>query len=89
MGGKDEDGIDSDESDDNSNYENKPGDYPTPLSIEEQANNEVLLDLSPTAIPDLSSEFKPASTEPSSTFFKVSQPLERRLRARRALISLE
>jgi hypothetical protein len=99
---KDDDGIDSDKSDDNSNYENKPRNYPIPLSIEEQANNEVLLDSSPITILDLSSELKPASTESESspepissassssragTPSSASQPLERRSRAGRALIS--
>ena len=104
VGGEDDDGIDSDESDDDSDCEDEPGDYPTPLSMEEQANNEVSSDSSPTATPDLSSELEPASTEPESspepvssassssragTPSSASQPSERRSRAGRALISLE
>jgi hypothetical protein len=33
MDGEDNDGIDLSESNDNSNYENKPGDYSTPQLI--------------------------------------------------------
>jgi hypothetical protein len=72
VGGEDDDEIDSDKSDDNSNYEDEPGDYPIPLSMEEQANNEVSSDSSPAATPDLSSELEPASIEPEPSPEPVS-----------------
>jgi len=56
IGGEDDEGIDSGKSDDDSDYEDEPGDYPTPLSMDEQANNEVSLDSYPAVTPDLSSE---------------------------------
>ena len=63
VGGKDDEGIDSGKSDDDSDYEDEPSDYPTPLSMDEQVNNEVSLDSYSAATPDLSSEPEPVSTE--------------------------
>jgi len=98
-----DDRIDEIDSDDDSDCSNEPGDYPTPLSMEEQANNEVSSDSSPTATPDSSSEPEPASTEPelspepvssASSSSRAGTPsstssAERRSRAGRALISPE
>ena len=73
VGGEDDEGIDSGKSDDDSDCEDKPGDYPTPLSMDEQANNEISLDSHPAATPDLSSEPEPASTEPISSVSSLSR----------------
>jgi hypothetical protein len=102
VGGENENEIDSGESEDDSDCENEPGDYPTPKSMEsmeEQADSEISSGSRPAATPEFSIEPESASIEsvssessssraetPSST---SSEPAERRSRAGRALISPE
>jgi hypothetical protein len=45
--GRRDDKINKIDSEDDSNYSNEPGDYLIPKLITEQANNKVLLELSP------------------------------------------
>jgi hypothetical protein len=71
-----DDRIDEIDSDDDSDCSNEPGDYPTPQSLDEQANmgqND-----------DISSDLNQAA--PSST---SSEPSQRRSRFGRALITPE
>ena len=91
------DGIYSGDSADDSDYENEPGDYPTPESMEEQANLDVSSESSPAASPpDPSSEPEtspePIPSESSSSRAETpssssSEPPQRRNRYGRALIT--
>ena len=97
------DEIDLDEPEDDSDCNGEPGDYPTPQSLNEQANlgqnDDVSSELSPAATPDASPEPEPASVPsetsssraetPSSTSSEPSQPSQRRTRYGRAIISPE
>ena len=67
MSGKNDNGIDSDEPEDDSDYENEPGDYPIPQSLDELANPDISSDSSPAATPDPSPEPEPASIELESS----------------------
>src|SRR5947208_2195999 len=55
--------IDKIDSETDSDYENKPGDYPILQSMVEQANSKVLSESSPAATPEPSTEPEPASFE--------------------------
>ena len=81
------DGIESGESEEDSDCENEPGNYPTPQSMAEQADSEVSSDSSPAATllePSIEPEPspKPIPSEssssqaktPSSTSSESSQP---------------
>ena len=91
------DGIYSGDSADDSDCENEPGDYPTPESMEEQANLDVSSESSPAAsLPDPSSEPEtspePIPSESSSSRAETpssssSEPPQRRNRYGRALIT--
>jgi len=63
VGGKNNNGIDSDEPEDDSDCENEPGDYPTPQSLDELANPDISSDSSPAIILDPSLEPEPISIE--------------------------